>query len=36
MISNHLVGFVTVGITWWPALFHLVDVCYVPQGQDNV
>jgi hypothetical protein len=36
MISNHLVGFLIVGVTWWPALLHLLNVCYGPQGQSDV
>jgi hypothetical protein len=36
MISNHLVGFLIVGITWWPALLHLLGVCYGPQWQGDV
>jgi hypothetical protein len=36
MISNYLVGFLAVGITWWPALLHLLGVCYGPQGQGDV
>jgi hypothetical protein len=30
MISNYLIGFLAVGVTWWPALLHLVGVCYDP------
>jgi hypothetical protein len=33
MISNHLVGFLTVGVTWWPALLHLLDVCIGHKGK---
>jgi hypothetical protein len=36
MISNHLVGFLAVGITWWLALLHLLGVCYGPQGQGDI
>jgi hypothetical protein len=36
MISNFHVGFLAVGVTWWPALLHLLDVCYGPQGQGDV
>jgi hypothetical protein len=35
MISNYLVGFLAVGVTWWPVLFHLLGVCYGPQGQGD-
>jgi hypothetical protein len=33
MISNYLVGFLAVDVTWWPALLHVLGVCYGPQGQ---
>jgi hypothetical protein len=36
MISNHLIGFIAVGVTWWLALLHLLNVCYGPQGQGDV
>jgi hypothetical protein len=36
MISNHLIGFLVVGVTWWLALLHLLDVCYGPQGKGDV
>jgi hypothetical protein len=36
MISNHLVGFLAVGVTWWLALPHLLGLCYGPQGQGDV
>jgi hypothetical protein len=32
MISNYLIGFLAVDVTWWLALFHLLGVCYGPQG----
>jgi hypothetical protein len=33
MITNHLVGFLVVDVTWWLTLLHLLNVCYVPQGK---
>jgi hypothetical protein len=33
MISNHIVGFLTVGIICWPVLLHLLGVCYGPKGK---
>jgi hypothetical protein len=36
MISNNLIGFLTVDIIWWPALLHLLSICYIPQGQGDV
>jgi hypothetical protein len=36
IIYNYLVGFLVVGVTWWPALPHLLRLCYGPQGQDDV
>jgi hypothetical protein len=33
MIFNYLVGFLAVGVTWWPTLLHLLGVCYGPQGK---
>jgi hypothetical protein len=26
MISNYLVGFLAVGVTWWPTLLHLLSL----------
>jgi hypothetical protein len=36
MISNYLVGFLVVGVTWWLASLHLLGLCYGPQGQGDV
>jgi hypothetical protein len=36
MISNYLVGFLAVGVTWWPALLHLLSLCYGPKGQGDI
>jgi hypothetical protein len=36
MISNNLVGFLAVDITWWLTLLYLLDVFYDPQGQGDV
>jgi hypothetical protein len=36
MISNYFVGFLAVGVTWWPVLLHLLGVCYGPQRQGDV
>jgi hypothetical protein len=33
MISNHLIGFLAVGVTWWPAFLHLLRVCYGHKGK---
>jgi hypothetical protein len=33
MISNYLVSFLAVGVTWWPALLHLLGVCYSHKGK---
>jgi hypothetical protein len=30
MISNYLIGFLAVGVTWWSFLLHLLCVCYGP------
>jgi hypothetical protein len=35
MISNYLIGFLAVGVTWWPVLLHLLSVCYGPQGKGD-
>jgi hypothetical protein len=36
IISNYLVGFLAVSVTWWPALLHLLGLYYGPQGQGDV
>jgi hypothetical protein len=36
IISNYLVGFLAVAVTWWPAMVHLLCLCYGPQGQGDV
>jgi hypothetical protein len=36
MISNYLVGFLAVGVTWWLALLYLLGLCYGLQGQGNI
>jgi hypothetical protein len=36
IISNYLVGFLAVSVTWWPASLHLLGLCYGPQGQGDV
>jgi hypothetical protein len=33
MISNHLIGFLTVGVPWWSAFLHLLVICYGPQDK---
>jgi hypothetical protein len=33
MIFKYLVGFLAVGVTWWPDLLHLLGLCYGPQGK---
>jgi hypothetical protein len=35
MISNHLIGFLAVGVIWWPALLHLLRVCYGHKGKET-
>jgi hypothetical protein len=36
MISNHLVVFLVVVVTWWPALLQLQGMGFVPQGQGDI
>jgi hypothetical protein len=36
MISNHLAIFLTVGVTWWSALWLVEGMGFGPQGQGDV
>jgi hypothetical protein len=36
MISNYVVGFLAVNVTWWLALLYLFGLYYGPQGQGDV
>jgi hypothetical protein len=33
MISNHLIGFLAVGVTWWPTLLHVLAYGVAHKGK---